>query len=110
MLTFSVVVEEERDGPPRSKEELTFCSVACWEDLADRLEQNLRKGTAVYVEGKIMLRKWVDSEDRARSGLSCSAWAVQPMARLGRKLLNEATAALLDHELDIELSQIELPF
>jgi single-strand DNA-binding protein len=41
-------------------------NVVCWRGLADRAERQLKKGSLVYVEGKITYRKWSDSEGKER--------------------------------------------
>jgi single-strand DNA-binding protein len=41
-------------------------NVVCWRGLADRVEKQLKKGSLVYIEGKITYRKWADSEGKDR--------------------------------------------
>jgi len=40
--------------------------VICWRNLAERAERDLKKGSLVYVEGKLTHRKWQDKEGNDR--------------------------------------------
>ena len=48
--------------------------VVCWRNLAERAEQSLKKGTQVYVEGKLTHRNWQDSDGNKRRNteIACS--------------------------------------
>lgn len=84
MLTLSVAVDENtRQTEQRPDVETTWCRVVCWEELADQLVAQLRKGSRVYVEGKLKLDRWVAQDGQQRSGLACSAWTVQPLGQIG---------------------------
>lgn len=41
-------------------------NIVCWRGLADSVEKNLKKGSLVYIEGKITTRKWQDKEGNDR--------------------------------------------
>ncbi len=41
-------------------------NVVVWRDLADRAEKQLKKGSFVYVEGKISYRKYTDKDNQER--------------------------------------------
>lgn len=40
--------------------------VVLWRNLAERAEQNFKKGNLVYIEGKLSHRKWKDKEGNDR--------------------------------------------
>ena len=40
--------------------------MVCWRNLAERAEQSLKKGTQVYVEGKLTHRTWKDQDGNNR--------------------------------------------
>ena len=40
--------------------------VVCWRNLAESAEQSLKKGTQVYVEGKLTHRTWKDQDGNNR--------------------------------------------
>lgn len=51
---------KDRNG---NVQELTeWHSIVCWRQLADVVEKYVKKGTQVYVEGKIQSRSWEDSQ------------------------------------------------
>src|SRR4051794_33043163 len=71
MLTLSIAVDENtRQAEQRSDVETTWCRVVCWEELADQLAETLKKGSLVYVEGRLKLERWTAADGQQRSGLS----------------------------------------
>lgn len=44
------------------QEETTWHSIVAWENLADRIEQQLHKGSYILLEGKLSNRNYVDSK------------------------------------------------
>jgi single-strand DNA-binding protein len=86
MLTFSVAVDENTtETEDRAAPETQWVRVTCWEELALELAEKLHKGSLVYCEGKLRLNRWNGPDGAERSGLSVSAWTVQPMGQIGRK-------------------------
>lgn len=37
-------------------------NIVCWRNLAERAEKSLKKGSLIYLEGKLTSRKWQDQE------------------------------------------------
>jgi single-strand DNA-binding protein len=37
-----------------------------WGDLAETVSANLRQGARVYVEGKLIIRNWIDKQNQKR--------------------------------------------
>jgi len=37
-------------------------NIVCWRNLAERAEKSLKKGSLVYIEGKLTNRKWQDQD------------------------------------------------
>ena len=54
-----------RDG--ERVEPTEWHNVACWRALAEIAEKILRKGTQLYVEGKLQTRSWEDKEGNRRT-------------------------------------------
>ena len=79
---------------------------------AERLSQYLRKGTRVYVDGRLEARPWTDQQHQARAGLEVIANDVQFMSsRADEGQARQPVAAgsrsrPVDHEPDLE----DLPF
>ncbi|HLZ70495.1 MAG TPA: single-stranded DNA-binding protein [Dehalococcoidia bacterium] len=82
-LNFSVAVAENR--PNGDGATTTWVRCTAWEDLAERLGEALKKGGEVYVEGKLKLSTWTGQDGNPRTGLSVSAWTVQPLGAIGRR-------------------------
>jgi single-strand DNA-binding protein len=87
MLTLSVAVDENSHQPmDRADTETTWVRCVVWEARADELAQVLKKGSRVYIEGRLKLDRWVAQDGQPRAGLNVSAWVVQPMG-VGRPVL-----------------------
>jgi len=43
-----------------AKFEVEFFNIITWGDLAEKCNQNLNKGSQVYVEGRLQTRRWQD--------------------------------------------------
>ena len=44
------------------REETEFHTIVCWNKLAELCVQLLKKGTKVYIEGRLQTRDWVDDK------------------------------------------------
>ncbi|MBR1516584.1 MAG: single-stranded DNA-binding protein [Bacteroidales bacterium] len=65
--SFSLATTEfhkNRDG--ERIEQTEWHNVVCWRQLAEIAEKILRKGTQVYVEGKLQTRSWEDRDGNKR--------------------------------------------
>ncbi len=86
MLSFSVAVDEPHTTATedRPAPEMIWLRCVVWEEKADELGAVLRKGSSVYVEGKLKHDKWTGPDGTPRCGLSVSAWRVDVHGQLGR--------------------------
>ncbi len=55
---------KNRDG--EKIEQTEWHNVVCWRSLAEIAEKILRKGTQIYVEGKLQTRSWEDKDGNKR--------------------------------------------
>lgn len=55
--------------------------VVAWRNLAERAERDLKKGSLVFIEGKITKRKWQDREGNDRYSTEVIANVVRPLER-----------------------------
>lgn len=69
------------------KETPEYHNVSAWRGNADTVEKYVRKGTPLYVEGRIRTRSWTDRDNNIRSATEILAESVQ---LLGRKADNPA--------------------
>lgn len=61
-------------------------SIVLWRGLAEVAEKYLRKGSSVYIEGRIRTRKWEDNDGRTRYNTEIMG---DSMTMLGGKPLSE---------------------
>tara|TARA_B100000965_G_scaffold398374_1_gene416403 strand:+ start:516 stop:899 length:384 start_codon:yes stop_codon:yes gene_type:complete len=55
---------KNKDGERVSQTE--WHDIVLWRGLAEVAEKYLKKGSSVYVEGKLRTNKWVDKEEKTR--------------------------------------------
>ena len=53
--------------------------VVLWRSLAERAERDLKKGSLVFVEGKLTTRKWQDKEGNNRYSTEVVAQLLKPL-------------------------------
>jgi single-strand DNA-binding protein len=75
VTNFTVAVSRRyntRDGEAR--EETEWFRVSCWDRLAETANQYLQKGRQVYIEGRVKIHSWDDSQSgERRSQMEISA-------------------------------------
>jgi single-strand DNA-binding protein len=66
-VTLTVATSERfKDRNGEVKEQTEWHNVVCWRSLAEIVEKYVRKGTQVYVEGKLRSRSWEDQNGQKR--------------------------------------------
>ena len=84
VVSFSIAVTERfkgRDG--QSKETTEWVNIVVWNRLAEIAEQYLRKGSPVFVEGKLKTRSWEDQNGQKRYATEVVANSFQMLGRKG---------------------------
>lgn len=75
VCTFSVATSERKkgqaDGEPT--ETTTWFRITAWRNLAETAGKYLKKGSPVYIEGRLTAREWVDNEGLKRTTLEVTA-------------------------------------
>lgn len=69
----------DRNG--ESRENTEWHTVVCWRRLADLIEKYVKKGTMIYVEGRLQTREWTDSTGAKRYSTEINADNVQLLSR-----------------------------
>jgi len=66
VLSFSIATNRRYKTPQDQewKDEATFHNVVIWGDQAEGIAQRARKGTRVYISGRLQNRNWQDSEGK----------------------------------------------
>jgi single stranded DNA-binding protein len=76
--SFHVAVDEA------SEETTTWVRIAVFGELATRLHPELKKGTEVYCEGRLLkLDSWTGRDGRERTGLAVAAARLEVLGRVG---------------------------
>ena len=65
------------------KEETCFVNVVTWGQLAERLGDTLKKGTAVLVEGRLTSNSWESEDGQKRTSIEIRGDFVQILDRRG---------------------------
>ncbi len=97
-------------------------TVILWRHLAERAENQLKKGMLVYVEGKITTRKWQDKEGNDRYSTEITANTFRPLEKRESNYNNNfptpeddpnngnAPAAVKEDKNDTPAADDDLPF
>lgn len=63
VTTFSVATERSwRDGDGQVHKETEWHAIVVWNKLAEICHEHLRKGSRIYVEGRLKSRSWEDDQ------------------------------------------------
>jgi single-strand DNA-binding protein len=71
-----------KDNSGEWREEATFVPVTVWRDAAERCRERLKKGSAVYVEGRLKSSTWETKDGQKRSGLDVEAYRLQFLTKV----------------------------
>ncbi len=67
------------------KEEVEFITAVVWERLAENCAKYLKKGSHVFVEGRLLTRKFIDKDNRDREVTEIKAETVEFLDRPEKK-------------------------
>jgi single-strand DNA-binding protein len=70
-----------KDSSGQIKEDVCFIGVVAWYKLAESCYENLRKGSAILVEGELQSRSWKNEEGFTRSTIEIKARRIQFLNR-----------------------------
>ncbi len=65
------------------KEEVAFVPCSVWRESAERCGQRLKKGSPVFIEGRLKSREWTTKEGQKRSDLEVDILKVQFLEMMG---------------------------
>jgi len=74
-----------KDTTGEWREEATFVPVTVWRDMAERCRERLKKGSPLYVEGRLKSTSWETKEGQKRSGLEIEAYRLQFLTKTGNE-------------------------
>ena len=73
--------ERYKDRNGEVKENTEWHQVTAWGKLADIVEKMVKKGSQLYVEGKITTRKWTDKDGNDRYSTEIRADGIQVLGK-----------------------------
>jgi single-strand DNA-binding protein len=105
VMTFSLALNRRyKDQSGEWKDEVSYVNVVAWQRQAELASEYLKKGSAVFVEGRLQSRSWETSEGQKRSVLEVRAERLQFLDRLKREEEEPAEGKVED------TSSEEVPF
>jgi single-strand DNA-binding protein len=86
VMTFSLALNRRyKDQSGEWKDEVSYVNVVVWQRQAELASEYLKKGSAVFVEGRLQSRSWETSEGQKRSVLEVKAERLQFLDRPKRE-------------------------
>tara|TARA_Y100000766_G_scaffold270448_1_gene268379 strand:+ start:380 stop:787 length:408 start_codon:yes stop_codon:yes gene_type:complete len=82
-------------------------NIVLWRGLAEVAEKWLKKGSSIYIEGKIKTRKWEDKDGNSRYNTEILA---DNMTMLGGKPTSDSKSSVVSNEQNTTDSTDDLPF
>src|SRR3989344_6079807 len=80
---FDIAVNRRyKDGTGEWKDDTSFVPITVWRDAAQRCADRLKKGSPVYVEGRLKSRNWESKEGQKRTSLEVNALRIQFLAKV----------------------------
>ena len=106
VATFSVASTERWKDSDGNKQEYTeWHRVVVWKGLAEVCNEHLRKGSKVFIEGKLRTRKWEDQDGNIRYSTEIIARDLEMLG--GRQ---EESESVPDDGINPPLPESDIPF
>ena len=74
VCNFSIAINETNNG----RKEIVYIDVECWGNVAEISNNFLKKGSLVFIDGKLKFSSWGQG-DKKRNKISCRAYVVTDM-------------------------------
>ena len=74
-------VKTWKDRNGEKKENTEWHNIVVWRNSADVVEKYVKKGSQLYVEGKLTTRKWTDQSGNVRYTTEIQAQSIQLLGR-----------------------------
>ena len=116
VATFRLATSEKyRDRDGNMREMTEWHTVTVWRTAADLVEKYVRKGTQLYVEGRLRTRSWNDKSGNTRTVTEIAAENIQLLGRAPEPQRNAQNAETrperpLQTDTGTETADDDLPF
>ena len=111
--TFSLATTERyRSKTGESKEVTEWHNIVCWRSLAEIVEKYIKKGSQLFIEGRIQTRSWEDSNNQKRYTTEIVADKIQMLGKKGDNIAqpNSAQISTAAALISNDLPEDDLPF
>jgi single-strand DNA-binding protein len=75
--------EKYKDQQGNQQEKVEYINIVAWRRLAEIIEQYVRKGSPLYVDGKLATRSWDDKDGNKRYKTEVIAQSIQMLSSRG---------------------------
>ena len=75
------VTERYKDRNGELKENTEWVNISAWNKSADIVERFVKKGSLLYIEGKLATRKWTDKDGNERQSTEIRADGIQLLGK-----------------------------
>jgi len=90
-----------KDGTGEWRDDTTFVPVTVWREAAERCRERLKKGSPLYVEGRLRSTNWETKDGQKRSGIEVEAYRLQFLAKTsGDDMSGGGSASSADNDSD----------
>lgn len=112
VANFSIATSEEwKDKDTGEKQERTeWHRIVAWRRLGEICGEYLRKGSQVYIEGKLQTRSWEDRDGNKKYTTEINAQVMQMLGPAGQEGRAESTDERHPVEEPISVPEDDIPF
>lgn len=111
VATFNIATSEQWTGKDGEKTERTeWHRIVAWARLAEICGEYLRKGSQVYIEGRLQTRAWEDREGNKRYTTEIVAQAMQMLGAAGRGAEPKPKEERFPTEEPVSIPDDDIPF
>jgi len=113
VANFSLATHDQWTGKDGQKEEKTeWHKIVAWGRLGEICGEYLKKGSQVYIEGRIQTRSWEDRDGNKRYTTEIHAFVMQMLGSASKKESGEAKspAERFPVEEPINIPEDDIPF
>ena len=111
MANFTIATREQWTGKDGQKEEKTeWHRIVAWARLGEICGEYLKKGSQVYIEGRIQTRSWEDRDGNKRYTTEIVAQTMQMLGSPGKQAKTESFEGRFPQEEPIAIPDDDIPF
>ena len=111
VANFTIATREQWTGKDGQKEEKTeWHRIVAWARLGEICGEYLKKGSQVYIEGRIQTRSWEDRDGNKRYTTEIVAQTMQMLGSPGKQAKTESFEGRFPQEEPISIPDDDIPF